>query len=326
MGSTDDARTAAPNAAGFDLVAVGETMVAFVSEGGSRHYLAVAAGAESNVAIGMAQLGCRTKWVSRLGADRLGSLVEESVEGGGVAIDTVRDSTRPTGVMTVHVDGPERHTAYYRSQSAAKALGPDDLLRIGPTTWIHVTGITPALSISAAALVERVVGKAGHRARVSFDVNYRPTLWPDVGTASRVLLKLARAADVVFVGDDEAQALFGTCEVEELSALILRRSDQQVVLKRGPGMASVIERNVITSESALPAEILDVTGAGDAFAAGYLAASVFGWPVRLRLRLGHVMGSRVVGTLEHTPPPFPTDESTISPQWLEAHWGVGSSS
>lgn len=328
MEVTDHAAPSASEVDRFDLVAIGETMVAFVSQGGSRRYLAVPAGAESNVAIGMAQLGCRTQWVSRLGADPLGRLIEESLVAAGVAVDLVRDTTRPTGVMTVHVgEAAERHTAYYRSQSAAVGMVPEDLLRAGPTRWIHVTGITPALSDSAAALVDRVVRRDGHQARVSFDINYRPALWPDGATAARVLLPLATAADVVFLGDDESKALFGTCDTDVLSDLILRRTDQQLVLKRGPGAASVIESGGVTSEHALPVEALDVTGAGDAFVAGYLAASVFGWPLRERLRLGHVMGSRAVGTLEHTPPPFPTDEaSRISPEWLEAHWSVGAGS
>ena len=78
MEVTDHAAPSASEVDRFDLVAIGETMVAFVSQGGSRRYLAVPAGAESNVAIGMAQLGCRTQWVSRLGADPLGRLIEES--------------------------------------------------------------------------------------------------------------------------------------------------------------------------------------------------------------------------------------------------------
>jgi 2-dehydro-3-deoxygluconokinase len=325
MAVNDHLGPSASEADRFDLVAIGETMVAFVSHGGSRRYLAVPAGAESNVATGMAQLGCRTQWVSRLGSDPLGNLVEESLRAGGVEVDVVRDSTRPTGVMAIHVDRSERHTAYYRSQSAAHTMGPEDLCRAGLTRWIHVTGITPALSESAAVLVDRVVGRIGHQARVSFDVNFRPALWPDAATAARVLLPLAARADVVFLGDDESEALFGTHDTDALAHLILRRDGQQIVLKRGPAAASVIERDCVTSESALPAKILDVTGAGDAFAAGYLAASVFGWPVRERLRLGHVMGSRAVGTLEHTPPPFPGDEaSRISPEWLQAHWSVGS--
>ncbi len=324
MAVTDHPGTPTPETDRFDLVAMGETMVAFVSEGGSRRYLAVPAGAESNVATGMARLGCRTQWVSRLGADPLGHLVEDSLVAAGVEVASVRDSTRPTGVMTVHVDGSERHTAYYRSQSAARALGPEDLLRAGAARWIHLTGITPALSASAEALVEKVAARDGHGARVSFDLNYRPTLWPDVATAARVLLRLAAAADVVFVGDDESEVLFGTKDMEALAELILCRADQQVVVKGGPGEASVIDGHGVTSERALPAEVVDVTGAGDAFAAGYLAAAVFGWPVRERLRLGHVMGSRAVGTLEHTPPPFPDDEaSRISPAWLDAIWSVG---
>jgi 2-dehydro-3-deoxygluconokinase len=136
----------------FDAVSIGETMVAFVSRDDPHRYLAVAAGAESNVAAGMAQLGCRTQWVSRLGDDPLGRFVEDSIAARGVAVEVVRDAARPTGVMTVHVSGSERRTAYYRSESAARLLAPGDLRRAGPARWVHVTGVTAALSTSALSL------------------------------------------------------------------------------------------------------------------------------------------------------------------------------
>ena len=207
--------------------------------------------------------------------------------------------------MTVHASGSERRTAYYRSESAARSLAREDLRRSGPARWIHVTGVTAALSASAAELVEAiVVGRAGGRARVSFDVNFRSTLWPTTNVAARLLLGHARAADIVFLGDDESEALFGTADASTLVDLILRRDDQELVLKRGAGPASVLALGGEVSEPALRAEVVEVTGAGDAFAAGYLAATVLGWPARARLRLGHLMGSRAVGTLDHVPPPF----------------------
>lgn len=309
----------------FDVVCIGETMVAFVSHDGSRNYLAVPAGAESNVAAGMAGLGCRTQWVSRLGDDPLGRLVEESISAAGVDVAAVRDTSRPTGVLTKHVAGSHTSVQYYRKHSAASALSVDDLERAGRARWMHVTGITPALSESAAKLVEAVVERqTGHARRISFDVNHRPVLWPDASAAADTLLPLARRADVVFVGDDEAESIFGTSVSSTLAERILCRGDQELVIKRGGDRASVVTAHGEVSEPALQADVVDLTGAGDAFAAGYLAASCFGWPVRARLRLGHVLGSRVVTVLEDTPPPFTAPEMrALSPATLARRWESG---
>ncbi len=308
----------------LDAVCIGETMVAFVSRDELRHYLAVTAGAESNVAIGMARLGCRTRWVSRLGDDPLGLLVEQSIAATGVEVAAIRDGARPTGVMTKHVTESGTQAQYYRSESAARSLSVDDLQRAGRAKWMHVTGITPALSTSAADLVTAVVERqTGHEGRVAFDVNLRPALWPDLATAAGVLLELSRRADIVFIGDDEAEALFGTTKTGALAELILRRDDQELVVKRGPDHASAVGPDSEVSESALAADVVDATGAGDAFAAGYLAATCFGWPVRARLRLGHLMGSRVVGVLEDVPPAFTAAElDGLSPAALAARWAA----
>ncbi len=161
----------------------------------------------------------------------------------------------------------------------------------------------------------------GHDGRVAFDVNYRPVLWPDRGTAATELLGLSQRADVVFVGDDEAELLFGTSDATALAEMIIRDDDHELVLKRGAGSASVITRDAELSIPALPANVVDLVGAGDAFAAGYLAASTFGWPAAARLRLGHLMGSRVIGVLEDVPPAFPAAElQALSPASLSARW------
>jgi len=312
----------AEGAGSVDLVSIGEAMVSFVCRDDSYDYVAVTAGAEANVAVGMARLGCSARWVSRLGDDPLGRLVEQSVAAAGVELAVVRDPARPTGVMTKHVAGSGTRSQYYRSESAARLLSIDDLSRVGRARWLHVTGITPALSTSAASMVEAVVDRrSGHRGHVSFDVNLRVALWPDLATAAELLLRLSRSADVVFVGDDEAETLFGTSDSAQLAALILRRDDQELVLKRGPGRASVVSRDGESSAPTLPARVVEVTGAGDAFAAGYLAGTCFGWPTIARLQLGHLMASRVIGVLEDVPPEFTEPELvSLSPTMLASRW------
>ncbi|MDJ0771392.1 MAG: sugar kinase [Ilumatobacter sp.] len=306
----------------FDLVSIGETMVGLVSHDDQRRFTATMAGAASNVAVGMAQLGCRVRWVSRLGDDPLGRFLEDEIGGRGVDVAVERDGSAPTGVLTKHVVETRTVTQYYRSESAASRLSVQDLGRVGPADRIHVTGITPALSASARGLAAAIVDRStGFGGRVSFDVNHRPVLWPDTATAAAVLLELAQRSDVVFVGDDEAEALWGTAAASAVGELILRRNDQEVVLKQGARGATLVTGDGEVTQPALAVELVEATGAGDAFAAGYLAAGSFGWSPRDRLRLGHVMGARVIGVLDDTPPPFtPTELAEITPERVAARW------
>ncbi|MDX1691288.1 MAG: sugar kinase [Acidimicrobiia bacterium] len=305
----------------FDAVTVGETMASFVSSDDPHRFTAMPAGAEANVAVGMARLGCRTKWVSRLGDDALGRLVMADLAASGIEIDAPVDAERPTGIMIKHVTGATAQVEYRRRGSAASALSPDDAARIGPARWVHTTGITAALSTSAAALVATLLD--GPAARTSFDVNLRAALWPDPASARETLLPLARQADLVFIGDDEADRLVGDASEDAVADALLRRDGQEVVLKRGAERASVLTTDGEASQPALRVDVVDLTGAGDAFAAGYLAGACFGWEVTDRLRLGHLMGSRVVGVIDDTPPPFTDPElAGLSPGALAERWSA----
>jgi 2-dehydro-3-deoxygluconokinase len=225
--------------------------------------------------------------------------------------------------MVKHVSAAGTRSQYYRAGSAASALGPEDLDRIDGAGWVHLTGITPALSPSAADLVHAIIE---HRnGRVSFDVNYRAALWPDASTAVEILLPLGRRSEVVFIGDDEAELLFGTADADELVDLILRPDDdggdRELVVKRGADGAVVMGLGEPVWVPGLAADLVDPTGAGDAFAAGYLAARRSGWPPADRLRLGHLLGSRVVGVLDDVPPAFSSDEMVeLTLDRLRSRW------
>ncbi|MFP5331151.1 MAG: sugar kinase [Acidimicrobiia bacterium] len=293
----------------YDLIAVGETMAGFVSRDDPRRFVLTPAGAESNVAIGMAQLGFRVRWVSRVGDDPLGRLVAASIEAAGVDVAVEFDPARQTGVLVKHIGGTASRVDYYRSQSAATTLDPQHLERAGSARLWHVTGITPALSESARDLVEAVVSKPRRSGEVvSFDVNLRPKLWSSVSAATETLVPLVHQADVIFVGDDEAELMFGTAEPRIVAARLLQRDDQQLVLKHGAVGATLITTKGEVFEPALPATVVDVTGAGDAFAAGYLAGMCWDWPAHARLRLGHYMASRVITSIEDVTPPLSASE------------------
>jgi 2-dehydro-3-deoxygluconokinase len=243
-----------------------------------------AGGAESNVAICLAQAGRRVAWVSRLGADSLGRMVSGRVAGAGVDVSLVTiDPGAPTGL---YLREPGR-VWYYRAGSAASRLTSDiwaaDALR--HARIVYLTGITPALSAScyelvAGALTERPIAGA----RYVFDVNHRPALWPP-GRAARVLADLARRADIVFVGRDEAAALWGTSSPGDVRAL-LAEPEVLVVKDAGTGATSYGRRGR-AHVAALEVEVVDPVGAGDAFAAGYLHGLLGGADEPERLARGH---------------------------------------
>ncbi|MEV7991852.1 sugar kinase [Streptomyces sp. NPDC086077] len=294
------------------VVCIGETMAALAP--GPSQSLETAenvrvsvAGAESNVAMYLADLGVPVSWLSALGDDALGRRVHAAVGAAGVDVGGVRlDPRRPTGLLVKDPAGPRTRVHYYRGDSAASALGPDvlddDCLR--SASLVHLTGITPALSSSCRDLVERALATPpGERAHaLSFDVNHRPALWPP-GTAAGVLRDLADRADIVFVGLDEAQELWGAA-LEPAGVRELLPHPRLLVVKDGGRAATAFGDDGVCTVPALRTEVVEVVGAGDAFAAGFLAGLLGDGDVERALRLGHITAAsalRVTG--DHGPLP-----------------------
>lgn len=242
-------------------------------------------GAESNVACHAARLGVPTAWVSRLGADVLGARIRRSVAAHGVDLRwVVTDPDAPTGV---YFKDPGRGVLYYRRGSAASRMGPAMLADVPIETAeiVHLSGITPALSGSCATLVDAAFERvAASTARLSFDVNHRAALWAP-GTAAPALRALADRADIVFVGRDEAEDLWGCATAAEVRDLLPH--PERLIVKDGDIGATEFGPDGEVFEAAIPTEVLEAVGAGDAFAAGYLVAALAGRPVRERLRAGH---------------------------------------
>ncbi|MGX6743310.1 sugar kinase [Streptomyces peucetius] len=202
-----------------DVVCLGESMVTFLPTRAGRladvpSFVRGIGGAESNVACALAAAGHRTRWVGRVGADGFGEHLVEAIGAYGVDTSAVtRDPSRPTGVYfrTATDRATDAHeVVYYRAGSAASAMSPAtapyDVLRSGRV--LHVSGITAALSPDCLDLMRDLMARREDRPLVSFDVNHRPGLWRDPAEAL-VLLDLARGADVVFVGEDEAEEAWG---------------------------------------------------------------------------------------------------------------------
>ncbi|MCM2414805.1 sugar kinase [Streptomyces sp. RKAG290] len=268
------------------------------------------AGAESNVAMYLAVHGVPARWVSALGDDPFGRRIRSEVAASGADVSGVRtDPHRPTGLLVKDPGSDGTRVHYYRRGSAASALTPDLLgdEAVRTAGLIHLSGITPALSASCrdlvAALLEPPV--AERPCPVSFDVNHRPALWPD-GTAAAVLLDLARRADITFVGLDEAQALWGEGLRDAAAVRDLLPEPRILVVKDGGRAATAFDGTRVHTVPAPRVEVVEPVGAGDAFAAGYLAGLLRGEDTVRALRLGHLTaGAALRVTGDHGPLPDP---------------------
>lgn len=288
------------------LLAVGETMAMVAPAAAERLESATdfrmdAGGAESNVAAHVAALGHPAAWFSRLGADALGRRVSGRISGRGVDVSRVIvDPRHPTGL---YVKDPGHGVSYYRAGSAASHLTPADAdaLAWDGIAVLHASGITAALGGSAPAFLDRVIERA--RAAgvvVSIDVNHRAPLWA-AAAASGPLLDLARRADVVFVGRDEAETLWDAATADAARALL--PEVPELVVKDGSVGATLFAGEDVVFEPAQVVDVVEPVGAGDAFAGGYLAARLAGAAAPERLRTGHSRAALTMLTTGDFPDP-----------------------
>lgn len=292
----------APHATTLEALCLGETMVQVTPQPGGHldrasEFVLRPAGAESNVAAHLAALGHRAGWASRVGADPLGELLTEEMAEAGVDLEFIaRDPQLPTGVMFKNPHPVGTSVYYYRAGSAASAMDPSfaAVIAAAAPEVLHLSGITPALSSGCRDLVEHLIlDRPCPGTTVSFDVNHRPKLWDrDAGPE---LLRLAKAADVVFVGLDEAERLWGTATAEDVRKLI--GDPVRVVVKDGANEAVCFDADGVWREPAPEVEVVEPVGAGDAFAAGWLSGMLRGFNHAVRLRLGHLAAGAVLGTM-----------------------------
>lgn len=270
------------------LVTLGETM-ALVASGPLAHVTTASVGiggAESNVAIGVRRLGGDAAWIGRIGDDSFGARVLRELRAEGVGVHGTLDRHAPTGLMVKESRRPGMSRVwYYRAGSAGSRLCPDDLPRelVAGARILHVTGITAGLGTAALAAVREAIELAGD-ATVSFDVNHRPAVWQG-RDAAPVYRELALMAGVVFAGEDEARLLTGSDakDPRDLAAALAGATAGDVVLKRGADGCLAVIAGRTYDVPAVPVEVVDTVGAGDAFVAGYLAELLAGRPAPERL-------------------------------------------
>ncbi|MBE2261901.1 MAG: sugar kinase [Burkholderiaceae bacterium] len=296
----------------LDVVTLGEAMMLLIADRpgpleAAESFTKRTAGAETNVAIGLARLGLRVGWVSRLGTDSmahylLASMLAENIDCSHV----VQDPAQRTGFMLKGrvQGGGDPPVEYHRRGSAASLMQPQDLDDPWLTSarHLHATGVFPALSDNSNRTAWRSMTLMRDAGRtISFDPNLRHSLWPSAERMRDELNDLATLADWVLPGIEEGRFLTGRDSPEAIAAFYRDRGAKVVAVKLGA------EGAYYSSDAAtgyVPGfsvgEVVDTVGAGDAFASGVISALLEGLSLPDAVRRGAWCGARAVQVLGDT--------------------------
>ncbi|MNB65547.1 2-dehydro-3-deoxygluconokinase [compost metagenome] len=291
----------------LDVITIGEAMAMFVAtETGElrsvEHFIKRVAGAELNVATGLARLGLNVGWVSRVGDDSFGQFILDSLKKEGINAEGVTlDSRFTTGFqLKSKVDnGTDPIVEYFRKGSAASHLSTQDYhpAYFASARHLHLSGVAAALSESSYALLDhaasamKALGKT-----ISFDPNLRPVLWKSEAEMVEKLNHLAFQANWVLPGLKEGMILTGQNTPEGIADFYLNQGVNAVVLKTGADGAwfktAAGEKGAIAAVKV--ENVVDTVGAGDGFAVGVISALLEGKTLQQALVRGNKIGSLAI--------------------------------
>jgi 2-dehydro-3-deoxygluconokinase len=271
---------------------LGETMLMFAPSGHalieeSRQFTAYIGGSEANVAVGLERLGIHTGWIGKLPRNALGRKVVNGIRAYGVDTSAVIwASEGRVGTFYVEWGAPPRptKTIYDRAHSAATTLTADDVDwdKVAQAGWLHLTGITPALSATCRESVPEIVRRArALDVKVAFDLNYRALLWsPEKACAAwqtilpHVNLIIAAEADAVLLASHSASSSDLTQTPSNREPLVKHIFDvyqpDAIALTCGGDEGITYDGDNLYRLPTYPLQVVNRIGAGDAFAAGLL--------------------------------------------------------
>ena len=291
----------------LDVITIGEAMAMFVAtETGElsavERFMKRVAGAELNVATGLARLGLNVGWVSRVGDDSFGHFVLDSLKKEGIdAAGVTLDGRYATGfqLKSKVENGTDPIVEYFRKGSAASHLSVDDYhaAYFSSARHLHLSGVAAALSASSYDLLDRAAATMKAQGKtISFDPNLRPVLWKSEAEMVEKLNRLAFQADWVLPGVKEGMILTGKNTPEGIADFYLNKGVKAVVLKTGADGAWF--KTADGEQGAVAAvnveNVVDTVGAGDGFAVGVISALLEGKTLSQAVSRGNKIGSLAI--------------------------------
>ena len=289
----------------YDVLAIGRSSIdLYAHEIGRaiadvRSFDAYVGGCPTNVSVGTRRLGLRSALLTAVGDDQVGDFVTAFLDREQVETRFIpRKPGRRTSAVILTIQPPDKFPlTFYRDNCADRALTIEDVARapVGDSRLVFVTGTglshEPAREATlAAAAASRAAGVP-----VVVDIDYRADQWDGAGAFSAQVQLLLRSATLAVGTEEELAAASGSADVARGAAMLLDSGIQALILKRGARGSTVFRRDAPPADVApFPIEVLNVLGAGDAFASGFLYGYLQGWPLERAARIGNACGAIVV--------------------------------
>lgn len=303
------------------VMAMGEVMLEFsVADESQRTFALAYAGDTFNTAVHLARLGVPCGYFTELGDDPYSDGIVAFGQQEKVAMkDCIRSRGRLPGVYIIdNDDSGERRFHYWRDSSAARDTLSDStkLQRacraMEPYQVLYLSGVTLAVIAqhggdSFWALIEQLKRQ---QKTIVFDPNYRNSLWPDIDTACALYRQLLGYCDVVLPTLDDETALWGFTDSDEVVDFYRALGVREVVVKLpGAQAVAVNDHDSAHRQSLFRGPVIDTTGAGDAFNAGYLNSRYRNQSLGDALAAAHSLAAQVIAVRGAIPSTKPDGET-----------------
>ena len=287
-------------------------------------FAALVGGCPTNISVGTRRLGLKSALLTAVGNDRVGDFIVHFLKKEGVETKFIPTKEgRRTSAVLLGIQPPDQFPLiYYRDNNADIELTIDDVLAApvadSRLLLISGTGLSKEPSRSATQFAAELASKSG--TDVVLDIDYRPDQWHDeraFGITVRVTLPLC---DIAIGTEDEVKAATGAATGEDAVQILLQSVRKAVVYKRGGDGSSVyLKDGTVYHVPAFKVNVLNVLGAGDAFASGFLYGYLKGWDWKKAARMGNATGAIVV-TRQGCANDMPYEEEALS--FIESQGGV----
>lgn len=300
----------------FDFIGIGEVLVDVISDtigeaiGNGDSFKLFLGGQVTNIALNLAQLGVSTALLGAVGKDPLGQFCRHELQRRGVNASYLRTSRHfPTNVVIV---GRSKQTPWFIPfHGAASRLTFDNVPAdtVANACVLHTSAFALGHEPMRTAVLRTLEHAAAQEVRITLDPNYHPSVWDD-SDAHQILAHAYRHVTLTKPSRDDCVRLFGDgLTSREYIARFHAWGAQQVVMTRGGESALVSDGSTITELPLPPVDVVDVTGAGDAFWSGMHLALLDDQPLITAAHAGINLAARKV---QHAGPLHPDDFTHVA--------------
>jgi 5-dehydro-2-deoxygluconokinase len=289
----------------YDVLAIGRSSIdLYAHEVGRaiadvRSFDAYVGGCPTNVSVGTRRLGLRSALLTAVGDDQVGDFVTAFLDREQVDTQFIpRKAGHRTSAVILTIQPPDKFPlTFYRDNCADRALTIDDVARapISDSRVVFVTGTGLSHEPARQATLGAAAAARSTGVPVVVDLDYRPDQWEDAAVFSAQMRLLLRSATLAVGTEEELAAASGAADVGAGAAALLACGLEALVLKRGARGSTVFRPGASPTDAPpFPVDVLNVLGAGDAFASGFLYGYLQGWPLERAARMGNACGAIVV--------------------------------